>query len=363
MTSPTPDDAIEPLVTLSWWLSDRHAKDQEAVANNLVKALYPLWGIMRFDNLDASTVRFVKAALPEVEKSFLQSQRLSAVFNANVRFAELGVDTPLLIEAPDVQRPSDVRAAAFKMPALAERGVEQVTVPLDEFDSADVAKTLAIEANYKTKRAMPGPEDEVMRNASVRVAGGAVREAMNGARGVTNRMTKWDKKIRGFARVTDGDPCPLCALLAARGAVFGKGSFIGTEKRNQWKPHPDVARETPEGWTNIAKVHDNCRCMLRPVYAYEGSRDPAAEYWHKLWKDNVYNKVSSRLSGNAKKRAEMTLWREVFNESKAFDENQFDRAVMRRELRLRESKLLDAGLSPLAPQVRWVSDIENRLAS
>ena len=359
MTSPVTD--LKPLTAVSWWLAQRHAQDQELVANNLIQSLYPLWDIMRYDNLDASTLKYVKAALPEVERSFLQSQRLSAVFNANVRFAELPVDDPLVIDFPEVQRPSGVRAASFRMPVVNARGVEQARVALDQFDKADVAKTITIEANYMTKRAMPGPEDEVMRNASVRVAGASVREAMNGARGVTNNVVKRDKKIKGFARVTDGDPCPLCALLAARGAVFGKGSFIGSDKR--WEPHPDVARDVPEGWSNIAKVHDNCRCMLRPVYAYEGSRDAASQYWHKLWSDKVYKKVDSRLSSRAKKRAEISLWREVFNESKAFDQNQFDMAILRRELRDRELGLLDSGLAPVAPQVRWAADMQNQLVA
>lgn len=360
MTSPTTNQ-VKPLIGVSWWLARRHAEDQEKIADRLVNALYPLWGIMRFDKLDETTLRFVKAALPEVKTAFLQSQRLSAVFNANVRFAELGSDIPLLIDAPDVQRPSDVSAFSFRMPALAVPGARQVEIPVDEFDAADVAKTLTIEANYMTKRAMPGPEKEIMHNASVRVAGGAVREAMNGARGVTNNVTRRDRKVKGFARVTDGDPCPLCALLAARGAVFGKGSFIKSDK--EWEPHPDVARDVPEGWSNVAKVHDNCRCMLRPVYAFDGSRDPAAEYWHKLWSEKVWKKVDPRLSANQKKRAEMTLWREVFNESKAFDQNQFDAALLRQELRDRENTLLDIGLNPVAPQVRWAADLQNRVAS
>jgi hypothetical protein len=423
MTAPvTTEGQIAPMTMLSAWLADRHAKDQETIADNLVLALFPLWQIMRFRNLDASSERFTSAVLPWIETAFLQSQRVSSVYVANARYAEVTVELPLLIDYPDVQRPSGVSLDSFRMPQLAVTDFEfnpvvdlnpvapvgvspvelvldaqsqriadqiargaamgtpqfvldrmqelddlrtgrlrQVSVPLQGFDRVDVAKTVMIESNYMTKRAMPGPEEKIMRDASVRVAGAAVRESMNGARGVTNSVMARDKRIKGFARVTDGDPCPLCALLAARGAVFGKGSFIGSNKR--FKASPDVERTVPEGWYDIAKVHDNCRCMLRPVYTTKGAQDAAALYWNNLWRDKVWQKVDKSLSGKARKRAEMTLWREVFAETKAFDGNQFDMALMNGELRDAGETLLNSGLSPRDPRVRWTFDMRKQLAA
>lgn len=56
-----------------------------------------------------------------------------------------------------------------------------------------------------------------------------------------------DRHARGWARVTEPNPCYFCALLATRGAVYTKesGSF---------------------------EAHDHCRCHVEPVFtAYEPS--------------------------------------------------------------------------------------------
>jgi hypothetical protein len=103
--------------------------------------------------------------------------------------------------------------------------------------------------------------------------------------------------------------------------------------------------------------------MLRPVYTTKGAQDAAALFWNKLWQDKVWQKVDKNLSGKARKRAEMTLWREVFDTTKAFDGNQFDMALMKDELRGAEVTLLNSGLSPRDPRVRWTFDMRKQLAA
>lgn len=358
MTAPATETNLGPLTAVSAWLAARHAKDQETVADNLILAFFPLWQIMRFRELDASSAAFVAAALPEVETAFLQSQRLSVVFNMSTRFAEVPFELPLLFDYPEVQRPVGVAADSFRIPDAVVPGAEQQRVPLDVFDRVDVARTLAIESNYVTKRMMPGPEEEIMQAASVRTAGAATREALNGARGVTNNVMRIDKRVKGFARVTDSNPCPLCALLASRGAVYGKGSFIGSNKK--FNAHPDAPEGTPEGWTNVAKVHDNCRCMLRPVYTVAGGFDEAATYFKKLWEDNI--KLRGDLSGPEKKRAEMTQWRKLVADN-PYDGNQFDLNGIRKELLGRASDLMDTGLAPSDPRVKWASTTATQIRS
>lgn len=338
---------------VSAWLADRHAKDQETIADNLAVAFFPLWQIMRFNDLDASSARFAEAAVPIVETSFLQSQRLATAFNANVRFVDLVFEIPLLFDVPDVQRPTGVGVDSFRVPDLRVGGAEQRTVPLQQFDRADVVKTLVIESNYMTKRAMPGPEEEIMRAASVRTAGAAIRESLNGGRGVTDRVLRTDRRVKGFARVTDSNPCPLCAVLAARGAVYSKGSFINSDK--EYLPHPDGARDTPEGWTNVAKVHDNCRCQLRPVYTTLDGMDAAAKHYKYLWDEFVKNRRGTR-------KQRFNWFAEKVKEN-PFDGNQFDLNLMQRELQDRTDGLLDAGLSPSDPRVRFASSMRRQIAS
>lgn len=414
------------------WYAAQHSEDQESVANNLVLGLFPLWQIMRFTELDASTTLWLASVMPRVETAFLQSQRLSAVFNANVRAAELATDVPLLIDVPDVQFSPYIPESSFQMPPLLEtslpqpvadaldRGAPQISstpvtstfappqaaslpddvarqlergrqigtpqwvldrieslaggggqqrVERQEFPRQDVATSLTIEANYNTKAAMPGPEEELMRAALVRSSGAAVRQALNGGRGVTDRVMDLDRKVKGFARVTDANPCAFCALLASRGAVFGKGSFVRSDaareadrgKGSTWALNPEAARDVPDGWTNVAKVHNNCRCQLRPVYSNEALWDAAAKHYLKLWNDRKVTPqdtldIIDRNPGLTGYRLQRAVDLKAFKralEANPFKGNQFDLNQMRRDLQDRRSGLLDNGFAQDSPQVQF----------
>lgn len=388
MTSPAPADSrLKPALAVSAWLAAQHAEDQQRIADHLALGLFPLWAIMRFTELDASTVLWLPAVLPRVETAFLQSQRLAAVFNANVRFAELPVDDPLIFDIPNVQWPGDMRDSSFTPPDTQVfepnpvKGVQKQTrITLQEFPAQEVATSLTIEANYNTKAAMPGPEKELMHDALVRSSGAAVRQAMNGGRGVTDRVMKKDRKVIGYARVTDADPCAFCALLASQGTVFGKGSFIASNKK--YTPNADYAkgRELPAGWTDAAKVHNNCRCTMRPVYSGENLRDEAALHYFNIWKDlevtaqelmDSRNMLSKRLerqgkkeqfsSSKARKNAEIKKYKELLKDN-PFTGSQYEMAAVRQELRDRKDGLLNAGFSEDSPQVRWVERTSRRVA-
>lgn len=363
MTAPATDSRLRPLTEVSAWLAARHAKDQETIADNLVLAFFPLWQLMKFNDLDASSAMFVKAALPEVERAFLQSQRLSVAFNANVRYSELSLEIPLLFDFPDVQRPQGVSVDSFRVPELTmpvnPAAPRQQRITMQRFDPRDVAKSLLIESNYMTKRAMPGVEEEVMRAASVRTVGTAVREALNGGRGVTDNVVRLDRKIKGFARVTDANPCPFCAILAARGAVYGKGSFIRSDEG--FDPHPDAPRDTPDGWVKAAKVHDNCRCQLRPVYTVAGGIDAAAKHYGDLWEE-VYKLDAGDLKGHKLRRFRINEYAAALKRN-PFDGNQFDLNGIKRDLQDRSAALLDLGLPPNDPHVRWADGVVRQIAS
>jgi len=443
LTAPVDDDPrLKPLPMVAAWLAQRHADDQELVADNLVLGLFPLWQLMRFDDLDASTAVWLESVMPRVETAYLQSQRLAAVFTAYVRAAELPTDPPLLIDVPEVQFSPYIRADSFEMPPLVEKPirpplpdvelvqevVEEVSdvvpepaplpdlppdvvaqlergrrlgtpqfvldrieflarrqqgIDVQEFPRRDVATSLTIEANYATKRAMPGPEERLMRDALTRSSGAAVRQAMNGGRGVIDLAAAQDEKIKGYARVTDGDPCAFCALLASRGAVYGKGSFINTDRQveearqsGEWSLNPDAARDVPAGWSNVAKVHNNCRCHLRPVYSTESTWDAAGEHFKAVWYsrgDYINSEDTLELVDKLKRRNPDIKGYEIqravdllaFKRALAanpFQGNQFDLAQMRDDLRGRRAGLLDAGFDPTSPQVAAAERMLERIS-
>lgn len=87
------------------------------------------------------------------------------------------------------------------------------------------------------------------------VAGAAVRQAMSGGRDTIEGYADQPKgqRVRGYVRITRNDDkvCYFCAMLASR-ANWLSDSF---EEANAQFIGPGTA-----------KVHDSCRCILRPVY-------------------------------------------------------------------------------------------------
>lgn len=324
----------------------RHGQDQEAVAVALALAMYPLWSIQRFTELDRSTPLWLSAAIPTVKTSYLQSQRLSAVYASDIRAATLPTVDPLPMVVPDVERPHNVPGIRFDTSLIpnVSSDPEQPVVSFGDFPVEDVATSLAIQGNYNIKAAMPAPEDEAMYDGLKGSSGAATRQAMNGGRNVTNNLVKFDRKIIGYARYTDTNPCYFCALLASRGAVYGKGSFIYSDKK--FKANPNGAQDVPDNFVDIAKVHDHCRCTLRPVYAKSQDMDDDAKFYKQQWKD-----ITTKYYG-FKPEDQLEKFREAY---KPFNRPPPSVADIRKELQDRASALSESGYPQFSPQAEWTN--------
>jgi hypothetical protein len=88
------------------------------------------------------------------------------------------------------------------------------------------------------------------------VMGAGIRLAQDGARDTVREFVKQNGTVKGYVRVTAGDDkvCYFCAMLASR-IDWKEGSF------------DDINDEFVGPGT--AKVHDSCRCHLRPIYSRE----------------------------------------------------------------------------------------------
>lgn len=90
------------------------------------------------------------------------------------------------------------------------------------------------------------------RIAGNRVAGAARRHSQAGGRTLIDLTARADQSVLGWRRVTDGNPCAFCAMLATRGPVYGSESS---------------ARSSSNG----SRYHDWCGCSAEMVY---GSWEP-----------------------------------------------------------------------------------------
>lgn len=349
---------MKSLDTYVAYLAQQHAQNQESVAALLALALFPLWSLVQFNDLSKSMAPWLAGVLPRIQTAYTQSQRLSAVYSQNVRFASLPTDTPLPISAPDVERPYGLSSGSFDMP---DPGSQKLVSVSDAFDTDRVKTSLLIQADYKTKLEMPGTEDDLMHDALIRSSGTAVREAINGSRNVSRNVQNVDRRrVIGWARVTDSKPCYFCALLASRGAVYAKDAFSEnySKRRNGKKSDADFLSpqgsrdDLPASFSNIAKVHDHCKCTLRPVYSKSQSMDHAAQYYFKNW-DNTPGKNNSDQINNFRK----------WLKDHPYQGTQADLYSLKQDLHDRQMSLIQAGFSHDSPQVKWAAQQLNNLAA
>lgn len=382
MTQPQPqqDDRLKVLDAYIAYRALVHSQDQEQIAAALALALYPVWAIQRFTELDVSTPLWLAAAVPKVKTAYLQSQRVAAVFAEDVRAASLPTELPLHIDYPSVEQPLNVPAERFNplqtlahaladtpgeippelqdlvhapsMPAIPNTPSLQ-RISFDDFPAQDVSTSLVIQGNYGIKSNMPMQETEAMYNGLANSSGAGIRQAMNGGRNAIDNIVTRDPRILGYARVTDTNPCYFCALLASRGTVYGKASFVETDSK--FKVNKD-APKLPKGYLNVAKVHDHCKCQLRPVYAKAEFFDADAADYRDQWDD-----LTSRWRHLSNKK-QIEKWKEEYvPHDRSLDAP--DIPEIQKSLQARASGLAEAGFTSATPQFQWAETRANQLAA
>lgn len=106
----------------------------------------------------------------------------------------------------------------------------------------------------------PAAALRLMRKA---LGGSAYRHSANGSRDTVMNTVKNSRTIRGYRRVSDGNPCAFCAMLIGRGAVYEKD-------------------------TASFQAHDKDGCVPEPEYRPKGSYKETGEAARlfQLWKDS-----------------------------------------------------------------------------
>ena len=134
-----------------------------------------------------------------------------------------------------------------------------------------------------------------MPKAAIRVAKMAVELAGNGGRELVHEIQDLDHEALGWARLAEPDACAFCALLAARGPVYRSSAFDGPSRRgntfeSSWIFGDDQVR---------ALTHNNCRCVLVPVFSNKGMWDKDGFYPQAAEWASMYDQVSRGRSGKA----------------------------------------------------------------
>lgn len=157
-----------------------------------------------------------------------------------------------------------------------------VNVPDIDWDPSDRAAVVSMNvtgpASQKSKARRGKPLEKARDESFVEASGAATRHVLTGGRQSLLTLLGDDAQALGWARVTDGDPCAFCALLASRGPVY--------------KTRQSAAFE----------AHDSCACTPEPVYSRDAPWPGHAADYRRLYRQSTRG-TSGKDAINAFRRA------------------------------------------------------------
>lgn len=210
-------------------LTERHRQAQLQVRARALRDYLRLWPIWEGD--EESFGNLVLASLTVVRAYNGLSATLAGSYFTSFRLAE------------------GVRGEA----------VPRLAGPIDE---GKVTAGLIVTGRDAVKSALDAgkPAQEARETALVRTSGSLSRQVLNGGRETILRSVADDKEALGYGRVTDGNPCAFCAMLAGRGPVYKK--------------------ETAD-----FQAHDECGCGAEPVYFRDAPWPGRAREFHDMYNE------------------------------------------------------------------------------
>lgn len=216
---------------------------QLAVRASLTQKLIPTWRILDPSRLDQTLVVWLAASMPIVQEARRRSAAIAALHLRQVRL-DAGVDSPLPLQAATTAPPAQLLAS------------------LTATSIATIRRAFGNGQNVT----------QAMNSGFVASSGAATRVALQGGRDTIVNTVKADPEAKGWERVTSGNPCYFCAMLASRGAVYR-------------------AEETAD-----FEAHDWCDCAAEPVY--EGPTAPTgqAAEWDQLYQDHAAGTADQLLN-------------------------------------------------------------------
>lgn len=220
----------------------RYRGIQALMAARMAQRVLQVWrDLMNPAKVDASWLAVRAALIPIVEQGRQQSADLARAAYGEAR-RESGIEQGM---AEDGFRPQG------PLPLLLSRleSALDVTGPVEFKKAIAAGKT----------------PQQAMETAAVRMVGTTQYLALEGGRQVMQRSIEADERATGWARVTDGDPCAWCAMLASRGPVYKTAKTAGDPRRGG------------------NSYHDHCACQVWPAFTNDEPFIGVAEKLYDDW--------------------------------------------------------------------------------
>jgi len=232
-------------------LTERHRRELLRLRASTLREVVKLWPLLDLSDVDGTSGRWFDAAAPAVVRGRNEAVGEAATYINRFAIAETGI--PL-------------ESATFAAPV----GTTQLRSRL----------LGAGPWTFKQKIGQGRTVRESQAEALIRLSGEVTRTVLDGSR-ETVLATAADRNYR-WQRITDGDPCAFCAMLAVRGAVYQTQMSGGFQ------------------------AHRSCACSAEPVMRNSGTGTPEAEKWRGIYAEATAGDVRDGTSNpllNAFRRA------------------------------------------------------------
>lgn len=211
-----------------------------------------LWGRLDINDLDGSTAYWLGVTAAVVDRRLQAGQELAGAYLREYQVAETGEAGPVLLQYP-----------------------------------AETAVALRFAGPVRVKRLIAGGMDPRIAHerAFVKFGGMVQRQAQMASRLTIARSTGADRRAIGWRRVTDGNPCAFCAMLASRGPVYRDAAAA-------------------EG----LQYHAHCGCTAEPMYSIWEPSDREQEYI------DAYQRAQGNITTGGMKRTTKNVLAEMRRE-------------------------------------------------
>lgn len=249
-------------------LTEAHRLAQARQAAIITLAVQRLWvALLDEDNIIESASRWVTATIPLILRGNSQSAALARTYASTFRTIELDRLEPFTVEPIELVDRDKVNTSLW---VTGPKALEKKLVKISGLDIPEPMERALV--------------TEAVEEAGAQAAGSALRHVLDGGREQIKSAVRQDKTALGWIRVTKGDPCYFCAMLASR-AIGGNGRLGAFYASDSFAISDSLF--SGEG---KAKAHDNCACSLQPVYSKKDPGMDQAEEWSQLWATSTAGK-------------------------------------------------------------------------
>lgn len=180
-----------------------------------------LWPLLDAKRLDQTFPGWLQAMILLLRNYHGQSSAAAAAFYSKARAEAIG--TPI---RADLMKLADLPSEEWISEALGYSGPGMLT--------RDTAR--------------PG-------TALSTTLGTSARIALDGGRTTVEQTMHSDPRAVGYYRITDGQPCAFCALMASRGVVYKTELAAGREANKRFTGDGEF------------KYHNDCGCIAAPAFS------------------------------------------------------------------------------------------------